>query len=102
MRNHKTGLAALTCVALIAFARAEEKRSVPSWPYGLYDKNIPRQDSCITNSAAERPLKVLYYRCDEEALRSLCGFTNKASNQPSPPGAGITNAVKSAKPDASK
>jgi hypothetical protein len=102
MRNYKIGLAALTFVALIALACAEEKRSVPSWPYGLYDKNIQRQDSCITNAAAERPLKVLYYRFDNEGLEALRGFTNKMSIQPSPLKTAITNAVKSAKPDAGK
>ncbi len=102
MRNHKIGLGALTFIALIAFARAEEKRPVPSWPYGLYDKNIQRQDSCPTNAAAERPLTVLYYRLDNQSLEALRGLTNKMIIQPSPLRTASTNAVKSAKPDVRK
>jgi hypothetical protein len=102
MRNHNTGFAALTFLAVIALARADEKHSVLPWPYGLYDKNIQRQDSSSTNAAAERPLKVLYYSFDNEALVALRGFTNTMSIQTSPLETARTNAVKFAKPGAGK
>ena len=102
MRNYNIGVSALTFIALVALAHADEKHSALSWPYGLYDKNIQRQDLCTTNAVAERPLKVLYYRFDSEALQSLRGFTNKVSIQHSPPETRSTNVLKPAKPGTGK